>query len=123
MQKSGDLQVKKQSIYSKIISCIKGIFRFKKEIQVDTVIDTGLEGENKVKSDFKELIRSEGQESNELLRLQNRFRNNEISLWELSDEEVKELNLLYERQISQLKKRINEQKRQIYNMESMMKKV
>ena len=53
------------------------------------------------------------EESPELLNLQARFESNQIQLAELTDEELDSLNDLYQRQIDELKEKINKTKTQI----------
>lgn len=113
------LQVRKESIFTKFINFIKGIFAKKVEQEIPTKIETI---ENKdVKSDFLNNIRIYKEENKELLDLQNKYENKEIDLAVMSDEEVHELNLLYKRQISDLKKNLEDKKTQLSIMKHKIK--
>lgn len=61
----------------------------------------------------KELKIQKQIESKELLDLQARFESNQIQLAELTDEELDNLNNLYQRQIDELKEKINKTKSEI----------
>lgn len=113
------LQVRKESIFTKFINFIKGIFTKKVEQEIPTKIETI---ENKdVKSDFLNNIRIYKEENKELLDLQSKYENKEIDLAVMSDEEVHELNLLYKRQISDLKKNLEDKKTQLSIMKHKIK--
>ena len=60
-----------------------------------------------------ELKVQQQEERPELLDLQSRFESNQIQLAELTDEELDSLNDLYQRQIDELKEKINKTKTQI----------
>lgn len=62
---------------------------------------------------INELKIQQQEESPELLNLQARFESNQIQLAELTDEELESLNDLYQRQIDELKEKINKTKTQI----------
>lgn len=62
---------------------------------------------------INELKIQQQEESPELLNLQTRFESNQIQLAELTDEELESLNDLYQRQIDELKEKINKTKTQI----------
>ena len=62
---------------------------------------------------INELKIQQQEESPELLNLQARFESNQIQLAELTDEELDSLNDLYQRQIDELKEKINKTKTQI----------
>ena len=62
---------------------------------------------------INELKIQQQEESPELLNLQTRFESNQIQLAELTDEELDSLNDLYQRQIDELKEKINKTKTQI----------
>ena len=113
------LQVRKESIFTKFINFIKGIFAKKVKQEIPTKIETI---ENKdVKSNFLNNIRIYKEENKELLELQSKYENKEIDLAVMSDEEVHELNLLYKRQISDLKKNLEDKKTQLSIMKHKIK--
>lgn len=62
---------------------------------------------------INELKIQQQEESPELLNLQARFESNQIQLAELTDEDLDSLNDLYQRQIDELKEKINKTKTQI----------
>ena len=105
------LQVRRENIFTRFINFIKGIFGYKAKeetsIQVEKVETKDL------KSDFLNNIRINKQENEELISLQSKYENGEIKLSTLSDEEIDELDLLYKRQVGDLKKKLDDRKTQL----------
>lgn len=105
------LQVKKESIFTKFVNFIKGIFGKKVDQKITPQVQS-IEFKEK-KSDFIKEIRLNKEENKGLLELQRKYENNEIDLSVMSDEEIHELNLLYKRQVSDLKKTLEDKKTQL----------
>jgi len=113
------LQVRKESIFTRFINFIKGIFGKKVEQEIPTQVET-IENRD-VKSKFLGEIRIYKEENKELLDLQSKYENKEIDLGAMSDEEIHELNLLYKRQVSDLKKNLEDKKTQLSIMKHRIK--
>jgi len=113
------LQVRKESIFTRFVNFIKGIFGKKVEQEIPAPVETI---ENKdVKSNFFDEIRINKEEDKELLDLQSKYENNEIDLCVMSNEEIHELNSLYKRQVSDLKKKLDDKKTQLAIMKNRIK--
>ena len=56
-----------------------------------------------------------------LLKLQNQFEKNEIDLCVMSNEEIHDLNSLYKRQVSELKKKLTDKKTELNIMQRRIK--
>ena len=90
------MQIRKATILSKIVNFIKGLFRPKyKAINQHNPISTSLD---------------ENTQDFELINLQDKFENNQIKLSELSDNQLQNLNNLYQNQIKVLKQTLNYKK-------------
>ena len=101
------LQIRKATIFSKIVNFIKGLFKPK------------YKAINQHNPSSVSLIDSE--QDFELISLQDKFENNQIKLSELSDNQVQNLNTLYLKQIDILKQTLSYKKiemnitKQIFN--------
>jgi len=113
------LQVRKESIFTRFVNFIKGIFG--KKVEKEISVQAEKIEEKDVKSDFLNEMRIYKEENEELLDLQSKYENKEIDLGVMSDEEVHELNLLYKRQISDLKKNLEDKKTQLSIMKHRIK--
>ena len=109
--KNKSLQVRKENIFTKFMDFVKKIFK-KKETKENTKQEPIVNTTEENKSDFFEKYRVH-QENSELLNLQNQFEKGEIDLCTMSNEEVRELNLLYKRQILDLNARLNNKKAEL----------
>lgn len=105
------LQVRKESTFTRFVNFIKGIFGQKAEHDIPTPVET-IEKKD-VKSNFFDEIRINKEENKELLELQSKYENNEIDLCVMSNEEIHELDSLYKRQVSDLKKKLDDKKTQL----------
>lgn len=105
------LQVGKENILKKIINFIKGIFG-KKEEPKDNIEMKKAEKESEA-TNFFDTIKVVKDEDKEMIALQNKYENNEVNLSSLSDEEISELSELYKRQVSDLKKKLEDKKQQL----------
>ncbi len=104
-----DLIEKKEGFFHKIKSFFKRMFNKK---ETNTVEET-VKSEN---SNFKDNIKVEEAELTsemKILELQKRYRRGEIAEGDLTEEQVEALSDLYDRQIEELKKAIEEKERQI----------
>lgn len=113
------LQVRKESIFTRFVNFIKGIFGKKVEQEIPAPVET-IEKKD-VKSNFFDEIRINKEENKELLDLQSKYENNEIDLCVMSNEEIHELNSLYKRQVSDLKKKLDDKKTQLAIMKNRIK--
>lgn len=105
------LQVGKENILKKFINFIKGIFG-KKEEPKDNIEMKKAEKESEA-TNFFDTIKVVKDEDKEMIALQNKYENNEVNLSSLSDEEISELSELYKRQVSDLKKKLEDKKQQL----------
>lgn len=105
------LQVRKENIFTKFVNFIRGIFGKKIELEVPKQIETP--ERQGIKSNFFDDIRVNKEENKELIDLQSKYENNEINLAMLSDKEIDELDLLYKRQVTDLKKKLDDRKTQL----------
>ena len=113
------LQVRKENIFTRFVNFIRGIFGKKIEQEVSVQVETI---ENKdVKSNFFDDIRIDKEENKELIDLQTKYENNEINLSMLSDKEIDELDSLYKRQVTDLKKKLDDRKTQLNIMKHRIK--
>lgn len=113
------LQVRKESIFARFVNFIKGIFGKKIEQEIPAPVETIEKKE--VKSNFFDEIRIYKEENKKLLDLQSKYENNEIDLCVMSNEEIHELNSLYKRQVSDLKKKLDDKKTQLAIMKKRIK--
>lgn len=99
----------KSGFISKFLNFFKRIFKFTPalpETQTlnDKVTNTDVfENSESVNNNVDELNVKSNEESLELLKLQEKFESNQIKLTDLSDDEITNLNHLYQRQIDDLK--------------------
>lgn len=112
------LQVRKENIFTRFVNFIRGIFGKKVEQEV-SVQEEKIENKD-VKSNFFDDIRIDKEENKELIDLQTKYENNEINLSMLSDKEIDELDLLYKRQVNDLKKKLDDRKKQLNIMKHRM---
>ena len=117
------LQVRKESIFTKFVNFIKGLFGYKvaevKENPIQTTNNVPEKTEKK--ASFLEELRIEKEEDPELIKLQNQFENKELDLCVMSNEQVESLNSLYKRQVSDLKKKLDDKKTQLAIMKNRIK--
>ena len=106
-QEKSLVQVNENSIFYKIKRFFKNLFNKNKDTTDNYFIieetNCSSENENK-KSSFMESIKNIEDEETKLLKLQKQYRSGEIKEEELSQEQVKSLCDLYDRQIANLKK-------------------
>ena len=103
-----NLQVRKESVFTRFVNFIRGMFWKKIEQEVPAQLETT--ENNEIKSNFFDEIRVDREENTKLIDLQRKYENNEIDLAMLSDEEIEELDLLYKRQVADLKEKLDDRK-------------
>ena len=124
MDKNKSLQVRKENMFTKFLNFFKNLFKQKKQelgyIQQDIILEKE-RVQNivtpEVKKDFKSEIKI-GQENNELLYLQKKFENNEVTISSMSNEQIRDLIILYKEQVRNLKAKINEKKSELNTRKS-----
>lgn len=94
------IEKNENSIFGKIKNFFKNLFG-KKEIIEEESVNKKEENNN-----FKEYIKMTETEETKLLELQEKYHNGEISEGDLTDEQIDELCLLYDKQIEEIKKSI-----------------
>ena len=115
---NNSLEVKKENIFTKIVSFFKNLFGGKKQENIvsENIINEEQKNEKvNTQSDFLDYIRvnKEEKEDPELLRIQEMLEKNEISPASISDEALNEITQMYERQVSNLKKDLEDKKTKI----------
>lgn len=114
-QEKGLVQINENSIFYKIKRFFKNLFT-RKESNFDNSfafnqIEDNIQDDKNKKNSFMEEIRNIEDEETKLLKLQKQYRNGEIKEEELSEEQVKSLCDLYDKQIANLRKS-NEMRKQ-----------
>ena len=97
-----DLFVVKESFLSKIVKKIKNFFR-KEEFEKE--IDISKQRKKEIKEQFKNSIRTQGK--NEILALKIKLEKGEIRAIDLTDEQIDELQSIYDKEIQEKKFRLN----------------
>ena len=109
----------KENIFTKFINFIKRIFRNEETKQIPAKTE-GIAKQD-TKSNFLDELRLYKEEDPTLLKLQNQYEKNEIDLSVMSNEQIHDLNLLYKRQVSELKKILNDKKTELSIMQHKIK--
>lgn len=106
--------VKKYSVWNKVKQFFKGFFIKKKKKAFNNINLNKNEVENNIqKEQFMKYIKNVEDDETKLLKLQQKYRNGEIKEKDLSQEELKSLCDLYDRQIKKLEKSNNFRKERI----------
>ena len=108
-------QLKKVNIFKKIFNKIKNILKKDKIVEQE---EKNQSNENR----FLESIKVDKKEDKKLLEIQKNYENKKLTLESLTDEEVHRLNLLYKRQIEELKKEIDNKKTELNMIKFRLKK-
>lgn len=110
---------KKYNIFTRFINFIKQMLKNEspKQIPAETEVMTKQEP----KSNFFDELRLYKEENPTLLKLQNQYEKSEIDLCVMSNEQIHDLNSLYERQVSELKKKLNDKKTELSIMQHKIK--
>lgn len=98
-QEKSLVKVNNKGIFYKIKDLIKSIFTKNYNIKTDVEVK-----ENNSKNDFIQSLKNIENDETMLLKLQKKYRGGEIKEDELTEEQVKCLCNLYDRQIARLKK-------------------
>lgn len=99
------IEKNEENIFGKIKEFFKNLFR-KKEVDVNNISNEELEIEMEKSEDFRNSIRNIEVDENNIFELQRRYHSGEISVEELTDEQIDVLCDLYDEQIADLRKRI-----------------
>lgn len=97
------LQIKKENIFTKFINFIENLFENNKDYESPPQLEMVKRKETS-SSNFSSELQLNKDDNQTLLNLQKQFENNEIDLNVMSDEEIDALNSLYKKQVSELKK-------------------
>ena len=100
------VQVNEKSIFYKIKKFFRGLFyKVNSNVESINVAETNtINNQESNKDSFMESIKNIEDEETKLLKLQKQYRSGEIKEEELSEEQVKSLCKLYDKQIANLKK-------------------
>ena len=109
------LQVRKETFLSRCIKFIKRLFKNKDEDHKKQEEVTIIE-KKEINFNFLNEIKLVKEEDKPILELQKKYENNEIDLSVMTDEEVHELNLLYKKQVAELKKKLESKKLEVKMM-------
>ena len=93
------------NIFGKIKNFFRNLFG-KKEIEVNNVVDEHLEMEMEKSDAFRDSIRNVEVDNSNIFELQRRYHNGEVSIKELTNEQINALCDLYDDKIADLKKTI-----------------
>lgn len=109
----------KENIFTRFINFIKRMFGKEelKQIPAKTEVITKQEP----KSNFLDEVRLYKEEDSTLLKLQKQYEKNEIDLCVMSNEQIHDLSSLYQRQVSELKKKLNDKKTELSIMQHKIK--
>lgn len=94
------IEKNENSIFGKIKKFFKNIFSRKEVREEETV------SKKEENNEFKEYLKITETEETKLLELQTKYHNGEITEKDLTDEQIDELCLLYDKQIEEIKKSI-----------------
>ena len=114
----------KENIFTRFIKFIKKIFESEEPKQIPAKTEVMSKPEfvkQEPKSNFMNELRLNKEENSSLLELQNQFEKNEIDLRVMSNEQIHDLNSLYKRQVSELKKKLNDKKTELSIMQHRIK--
>ncbi len=99
------IEKNEENIFGKIKNFFKNLFG-KKEVDVNNISNEELEIEMEKSEDFRNSIRNIEVDANNIFELQRRYHSGEISVEELTEEQIDVLCDLYDEQIADLRKRI-----------------
>lgn len=109
----------KENIFTRFINFIKRMFGNKEPKQIPAKVE--IIAKQEPKSNFFDELRLYKEEDPTLLKLQNQYEKSEIDLCVMSNEQIHDLNSLYKRQISELKKKLNDKKTELSVMQHRIK--
>ena len=99
------IEKNEENIFGKIKNFFKNLFG-KKEVDVNNISNEELEMEMEKSEYFRNSIRNIEVDENNIFELQRRYHSGEISVEELTDEQIDVLCDLYDEQIADLRKRV-----------------
>lgn len=102
MDKGKDLFVVKESFLSKLVKKIKNFFRKEK---LEKEIDISKQRKKEIKEQFKNSIKT--QSYNEILALKIKLEKGEIRAIDLTNEQIDELQSIYDKEIQEKRIRLN----------------
>ena len=124
--KNDYLVERKESIFTKIFKFLRNLFKRNNQednidnneeiIEKNQEIDNNLKSENssdEYDSEFLAYLRIDKREEPELLELQRKFENKEILMSDMSDIDLIRLNDLYNRQINNMKRDLENKKTKV----------
>ena len=120
MDKNLSLKIIKPNIFKKIFDFIGHIFKRSKTEKITNNNNT--DGNNNVvfeeskensKAKFMNTIKIQKKEKNDIELLQEQFESNKISLKQLTNKQIFELNLLYEKQIEEIRRNVIIEKKRL----------
>lgn len=116
MNNNKSLIVKEENFLNKIISFFKGVFKTKKieNSEIQEIVEKDDTREN-----FLNSIREE-QDNPKTVRLQQAYENNEMSVEDMSYEQILSLNKLYKKQIAKIDEDLNMKKTHINILQKKM---
>lgn len=103
---------RKENFFTKVINFIRGLFKKDGSIQSETT-DSNTVYSSTNNSEFMDYIKIEKDEDKKLLEMQAKFENKEILMSEMSDNDLILLKKLYDSQIEDLNKEIDNKKTKI----------
>ena len=109
----------KENIFIRFTNFIKRIFGNKELKQISE--KTEVIKKQEANSNLLDELRLYSQEDSTLLKLQNQYEKGEIDLCVMSNEQIHDLNLLYKRQVSELRKELNNKKTELNIMQQKIK--
>ena len=109
----------KENIFTRFFNFIKRIFGKEEPKQIPEKTEETISQEPK--PNFIDELKLYKEEDQTLLKLQNQYEKNEIDLSTMSNEQIHDLNSLYKRQVSELKKKLNDKKTELNIMQNKIK--
>lgn len=113
MEDKKEMTIFKESLFTRILNKIKGIFGINKEIEKNSEkfisINYYKESSEKQKSDFINSLKVE-EDSSGIIYLKMKLENHEIRAIDLTDEQIDELQEIYDKEIQEKKNKIKKLK-------------
>ena len=113
-QEKNFIERNENSIFGKIKNFFKNLFG-KKEVEVNNLVDEATEMEMEKSEAFRSSIRNIEVNENNIFELQRRYHKGEISVKELTNEQINALCDLYDDKIADLKKTIAAKEQMLEN--------
>lgn len=113
-QEKNLIERNENSIFGKIKNFFKNLFG-KKEVEVNNLVDEATEMEMEKSEAFRSSIRNVEVNENNIFELQRRYHKGEISVKELTNEQINALCDLYDDKIADLKKTIAAKEQMLEN--------